>query len=70
MANEFPLSAMDRIIRSVDAVRVSDDAKLALLDCLVEEGRQIARKSSQLARHADRNTIMKSDVLIAKQLSD
>lgn len=64
---KIPLAAMDRVIRVVGAERVSDSAKEALRDVLEEHARKITKKATQLARHADRNTLMKDDVLLGKE---
>lgn len=64
---KIPLAGMDRIMRDIGAERVSDGAKEALREVLEEHVRKITKRSTQLARHAGRNTILKDDVLLGKE---
>ena len=67
MASKIPRSAMDRVIREVGAERVSDDAKEALQDILSTYCIQLSRTALQLSKHAQRSTILKDDVRLAKE---
>lgn len=65
MKVEFPLSAMDRIIRKSGAKRVSESAALALAEVLEEKALLIAGEAARLAGHAGRRTVRDVDVRLA-----
>lgn len=58
----IPLASMDKILRQDNMLRVAESAKEALLEAVEEETRIIAQKSSQMARHSKRKTVLKDDV--------
>lgn len=58
------LNAMDKIIRET-GLRVSEEAKEALADLLLERGREIATAAKRFAEHAGRRTINAKDVQLA-----
>ena len=64
----LPLAAMEKVLKSVGAERVSDRAKLALKQAVEEVAEKIASSAVKYAQHAGRKTIKASDVkLAAKQ---
>ena len=63
----LPLAAMDRVMREIGAERVSDSAKEALREVLEAHVRDVSKKSVQFARHANRNTLLKEDISLAKK---
>ncbi len=58
-------NAMDKIMREVGALRVSDNAKAALADVLEEKALEISAEAKKLAEHAGRKTITEKDVHLA-----
>ncbi|MBS3126653.1 NFYB/HAP3 family transcription factor subunit [Candidatus Woesearchaeota archaeon] len=58
-------NAMDKIMREAGALRVSDDAKIALAEVLEEEAVRISREAKKLAEHAGRKTITDKDIQLA-----
>ena len=60
--SKIPLSSMDRILRDVEVERVSDSAKEALREVLADEAKRVTKRASEIARHAGRTTILKSDI--------
>ncbi len=61
----LPIAAVERLIRSVGAGRVSKDAAEALAAILEQKGGQIATKAVKLARHAGRKTVTGDDIKLA-----
>lgn len=66
MVRKIPLASMERVMRDVGADRVSDDSKEALREVLEEQGKLLTKKAFQLSKHAERRTILKEDVKLAK----
>jgi len=64
MRQKIPLAAMDRILRESGITRVSDSAKEALCEILEEIVEDTTKRSAQIARHANRSTILKDDILL------
>ena len=62
----LPIAAVERLIRSVGAGRVSRDAAEALASILEQKGTQIAVKAIKLARHAGRKTVTSDDIKLAE----
>jgi len=62
---EIPLAPIDRIMHQEGGERVSEDAVRALRDIIEDLARAIAREAWELARHANRKTVMKEDVIFA-----
>jgi len=58
------LNAMDKIIRDT-GLRVSEEAKEALADILLEKGRDVGLAAKRFAEHAGRRTINAKDIQLA-----
>ena len=58
-------NAMDKIMREVGALRVSDDAKSALAEELENKALDISTKAKKLAEHAGRKTVTEKDIRLA-----
>ena len=65
MVRGIPEAAMDRLMRTAGAERVSDNAKKVLRDHLEGQGSEISRLAKIFAEHAKRNTIKQEDILLA-----
>ncbi len=63
----LPLAAMEKIMHSAGASRVSEDAKIALKDILEEIGERISKKAKELAIHSGRKTIKAADIKLASK---
>lgn len=61
--------AMDKLIRQVGAIRVSDSAKEALADVLEEKALIISQGAKKFAEHAGRKTVTEKDIKLASQSS-
>lgn len=61
----LPLAAMEKILKSAGAERVSDKAKAALKDEIENIAEDIATQSVKLAIHAGRKTVKAGDIKLA-----
>ena len=61
----LPNAPIERIIRKAGAERVSEDAVDELREAVEEAGAEIAQEASELAEHANRNTVTKGDIEMA-----
>jgi len=52
-------------MREVGALRVSDDAKVALAEELERKALEIAAEAKKLAEHAGRKTVTEKDIRLA-----
>lgn len=62
---EFPLAAMDRVIRKAGKVRVSRGAAMELSAILEAYTMEIAREAIKLAEHRGAKTVTEVDVRAA-----
>ena len=53
---------MDKIMREIGALRVSDDAKEALAEVLEQKALEISVEAKKFAEHAGRKTITEKDI--------
>jgi len=65
MKHAIPLAAMERILKASGAHRVSEEAKVALLQVLENIAMEIGEESTKLAAHAGRKTIKAEDIRLA-----
>ena len=61
----LPLAAMEKVMKSAGAERVSDKAKVALKNVLEEIAEEIAADAVKLAMHAGRKTVKSGDIKLA-----
>jgi len=66
---ELSNAAMERIMRSAGAQRVSATAVAELAEALEEYGTKLSKEAIELARHAGRKTVKKEDVKLAARRS-
>ena len=63
----IPLAAMERILKSAGAHRVSEEAKVALRQVIEDIAMEIGEEANRLAGHAKRKTIKADDIRLASQ---
>ena len=63
--SELPIAPVGRILKNAGAQRISDSAKVALVDVLEDYGDKIAKESINLARHTGRKTVTDADIKLA-----
>lgn len=64
----LPLAAMEKLLKTAGAARVSDKAKVALKDALEEAGDKIAQDAIKFASHSGRKTVKGSDIRLAAKM--
>ncbi len=64
----LPLAAMEKVLKSVGAERVSDKAKAALKQAVEEVAEKIASQAVKYAQHAGRKTVKAADVKLAAKI--
>ncbi len=64
----LPLAAMEKVLKSVGAERVSDKAKAALKQAVEEVAEKIAAQAVKYAQHAGRKTVKAADVKLASKI--
>lgn len=61
------LTAMDKILRKVGALRVSDSAKKELAEVLEGTAQELGKTAKKFAEHAGRKTITEKDIKLASK---
>lgn len=61
----IPLAAMEKVMKSAGADRVSDKAKLALKNIIEDIAEEIASDAVKYAFHAGRKTVKAGDIKLA-----
>lgn len=61
----LPLAAMEKILKTAGAERVSDKAKVALKNVIEDSAEGIASQAVKLAMHAGRKTVKAGDIKLA-----
>jgi len=63
----IPISPLYKILRKVGANRVSEEAKRAFVEAIVDIAEKIATRAVELAKHAGRKTVHMEDIRLAKK---
>jgi DNA-binding protein len=69
-SRSIPLAAMERIIMSAGAERVSEDAKDELKDICTKLAQEYGQRAIRYAEHAGRKTIKDEDIKLAIRQSN
>lgn len=64
----IPLAAMERLLRNAGALRVSEDAKIALKQALEAYAQRIGEGATKYAQHASRKTVRAEDIQLATKI--
>ncbi len=64
---EFPLAALEKILKNQGASRVSRKACVEFATILEDIATHLAKEANQLAEHAGRRTINANDVRLARK---
>lgn len=65
--SELPIAPVERILRKAGAERVSRKASEEFAVVLEELASEIAEECADLAKHADRKTVLAKDVKLARR---
>jgi histone H3/H4 len=63
---KLPKFPFEKILKAADPnIRVSDKAAQEFVEVIGEHSRELAKDAAELARHANRKTILVSDIKLA-----
>jgi histone H3/H4 len=65
---EFPLKPLERIAKKAGVKRISKTALKALRREMLDYSDDLAKDVVAISKHAERNTVLKKDVLLVKKL--
>jgi histone H3/H4 len=65
MVKEISTAAIERLLKTSGAKRVSEDSKKALQKILKKRIFELSQKASTFSKHAGRKTLKKEDLVIA-----
>ena len=63
--NILPLAAMEKLLKKCGAARVSEDAKMAMVEAMETLGDEIGQKAVKFAQHSGRKTVKGADIKLA-----
>ncbi|MFP3131967.1 MAG: NFYB/HAP3 family transcription factor subunit [Candidatus Nanopusillus sp.] len=61
----IPVAPLYRILRKAGASRVGQDAKLAMVESVLQVAEAISSRAIELAKHAGRKTVHEDDIRLA-----
>ena len=64
---ELPLAALERILKKAGAGRISTKATEEFARMLEDYAAGLAAEAAAFAEHANRNTVLEEDVMLAKK---
>jgi len=65
---QIPLAAAEKILKSIEGLRVSQDAKEALIEAFYDRLRKTSHRAAEVAQHAGRKTILDEDAAFSLRL--
>ncbi|MDR3292137.1 MAG: histone family protein [Methanobrevibacter sp.] len=63
--NELPIAPVARLLKNAGAERISEDAKVVLVEALENYATVVAEKSLSYAKHTGRKTVKAGDINLA-----
>ncbi|BBL45318.1 archaeal histone A2 [Nanobdella aerobiophila] len=61
----IPVAPLYRVLRKSGASRIGQDAKLAMVEAVLQVAEGIAERAVELSKHAGRKTIHEDDIRLA-----
>ena len=65
---EFPLKPVQRLVKKAGVERISSTAVKAVRREMLSYAEDLAKDVVSVSRHAERNTVLKKDVLLVRKL--
>ena len=66
--SEFPIQPIERIARKAGVKRISKTASKALRNITLDYAEDLANDIVAVSKHAERNTILRKDVMLVRKL--